>query len=91
MPYALSIHVHTSFNIINSVYDYILTCPEIIVENVSAVIIHQTFDSLSLKLRVHLSDFVHGSLALGFSDIIHAEQELSTQVRNFNIIVVCDC
>lgn len=90
VPDALTIDVETSLNVIDGVDDEVETFPEVIVEDVLSLWSNESLMGDDLEIRVHDFSLAARCLRLGMADIGLAEEELTVQVGDLNVIVVSD-
>jgi len=88
VPRALLINVVSGLNIVDGINHEIKLFPEFIVEDVFCVISHSGLVSLDVEAGVHLLGDGGSSHGLSLAYVSLAEQELSVEVADFNVVVV---
>lgn len=88
IPHALLIDIETRLDVVDSVDDEVETLPELVVESALGRWIHIGLIGLDLKFWVHFLANHAGGLRLSFGNVLLAEEELTVQVGDLNIVVV---
>jgi hypothetical protein len=91
VPDAASVNIETSLDVIDCIYNKIEALPEGIVEHVFSLLCHIQLMVLHIQVMVDVVSNLASNLTLRLSNIVFAEEELSVQVRNFNVIIISDC
>lgn len=90
VPDATGVDVETSVDVIDSVNNEVKTFPEFVVEDRLGVGANSGHVVLNIKIRVHCLCNSASSLRLGVTNVVLAEQELTVQVGDLDVIVVSD-
>jgi len=91
IPDTACVNVETSLDIIDCIDHKVEALPELIVEDVFGLLCHIQLVILHIQVIVNVMCDLACHSALRITDIVFAEEELSVQVRDFNVIVVSNC
>jgi hypothetical protein len=90
IPDTACVNVETSLDIIDCIDHKVEALPELIVEDVFGLLCHIQLVILHIQVIVNVMCDLACHSALRITDIVFAEEELSVQVRNFNVIIISD-
>lgn len=88
VPDTSLIDILTSLDVVNSVDHEAQGVPEPVIKDVLSVRTHVFLEVSGSQVLVHELTNLKGGSGLGGSNVILSEEELSVQVRDFNIVIV---
>ena len=89
IPNALLIDVLPGLNIVNSIDDKVEIVPEIIVEEFFTIASNSHLDRLKTCMMINLPSNFTSYLTFIFSNMLFPEQELSVQVTDLDVVIIC--
>ena len=90
IPNASRVNIESRLNIINSIDHEIKTLPEFIIESVFSVWSTQSLIVSNIQVLIDALGNITSNLWFRVSNICLSEQELSIQIWNFNVVIICD-